>query len=109
MIKKQLPNLQSIILLAIEAVEHKKIKSHDKKASALQIVYNIIDTLPEGENKEFLFNCYDNGNIADMIDLVIDASKGKLKINESLIKRGVAILLKFLLGFFKTESKKELI
>jgi len=107
MIKKQLPNLQSIILLAIESVEHKKIKSQGKKAAALQIVFNFIDTLPDGENKEFLFNCYDNGNIADMIDLVVDASKGKLKINESLIKRGVAVILKCLLGFIKTEPKQQ--
>jgi hypothetical protein len=107
MIKKQLPNLQSIILLAIESVEYKKIKSHDKKAAALQIVYNFIDTLPESENKIFLTNCYDNGNIADMIDLVVDASKGKLKINESLIKRGVAVILKCLLGFIKTKPVQQ--
>jgi len=107
MIKKQLPNLQSIILLAIETVEYKKIKSHDKKAAALQIVYNFIDTLPESENKIFLTNCYDNGNIADMIDLVVDASKGKLKINESLIKRGVAVILKCLLGFIKTKPVQQ--
>ncbi len=100
-----LPNLQSIIQIAIEQVEHKKIKSQHKKAEALDIVYNIIDTLPESDNKTFLLECYNNNNIADVIDLVIDATKGRLNINKSFIKRCVAVILKCLLSCFKKKKK----
>ena len=84
-----LPNLNTLVNYAIELSEKEKISGKEKKQFALKVIESAIDVLPNDTdalklNKEFLLASYHNGNIADIIDLVVDASKGKIDINKKV-------------------------
>jgi len=98
-----LPNIASLIEYAVQETEKTELK--DKKQHALNIVKIFIDNLEPSDNKNFLIDSYLNNNISDLIDMVISASKGELKINNMTIKRLMNNLCKCLL-FFLNKNKK---
>ena len=96
----RLPNLTTLIQYAIELTEqHKNLKGIEKRKFALNMIKDTIALLPKGDNERFLQNAYDNGNIADLIDLTIEASNGKLDINKK-----VSIFLRCFLACFKSNQ-----
>jgi hypothetical protein len=96
----RLPNLTTLIQYAIELTEkHKNLKGIEKREFALNMIKETIALLPNGDNQKFLQNAYENGNIADLIDLTIEASNGKLDINKK-----VNIFLRCLLACFKSNQ-----
>jgi hypothetical protein len=85
-----LPNINTLINYAIELSEKEKISGKEKRDFALKLIESAIAVLPDDTdalklNKEFLLTSYHNGNIADIIELVVDASKGKLNINKKIV------------------------
>jgi hypothetical protein len=100
---KTLPNITTLIHHAIVITEKQKhITGREKKQFCLDIIHNTIELLPEDDNKTFLTTNYENGNIADLIDLVVDASKGKIDINKK-----VNLFLKCLLSCINSRIKPE--
>ena len=88
--KHSIPNVNTLINYAIELAEKETISGKEKKDFALKVIERAIAVLPDDTdalklNKEFLLTSYHNGNIADIIELVIDASKGKLNINKKIV------------------------
>jgi len=100
-----LPTISTLIVHAITMTEQIEPKQN-KKQYALNIIKEIIDTLPESDNKNFLIDSYQNNNISDSIDLIIDASKGKLDINKMTAKRILNKIFKIILSCIKIKSKK---
>ena len=103
----RLPNVNTLIYYAIELSEKEKINGKEKKQFALKVIESAINVLPDDTdalklNKDFLLASYHNGNIADIIDLVIDASKGKLNVNKKIITN---IFLKCLYSIWTAISK----
>ena len=103
----RLPNVNTLIYYAIELSEKEKITGKEKKDFALKVIESAINVLPDDTdalklNKDFLLASYHNGNMADIIDLVIDASKGKLNINKKIITN---IFLKCLYSIWTAISK----
>ncbi len=94
-----LPNITSLIQYAIEATEKTNLTSKEKKQYALIIIDETIKALPSSKNKIFLQSCLDEGAISDTIDIIIDASKGKLDVNKK-----VSMFLKCLLTCFKSNQ-----
>jgi len=94
------PNMETILTYAIEATEKTNLTAKEKKQYCLKIILETINGLPSGKNKLFLKSVYDEGAFNDMIDIVCDASKGKLNINKK-----VNLLLKCLLSCFKKEQE----
>lgn len=94
------PNMETILTYAIEATEKTNLTSKEKKQYCLKIILETINGLPNEKNKLFLKSVYDEGAFSDMIDIVIDASKGKLDVNKK-----VNLLLKCLLSCFKRERE----
>jgi|TARA_B110000259_G_scaffold106092_1_gene121706 hypothetical protein len=70
-----------IIKYVIEIIEGTQIKGSEKKTMALKLMRTIIVDLTDGEDEEVLTRLLDDGTISDLIELVIDASKGKLDVN----------------------------
>ena len=104
----KLPNITNIIQYAIELTEQQtKLTSQDKKQYALKIVFETIKSLPHSNYSNYLLNTYNNDTISDLIDLVVNSSKGKLQINKPFIKRVIKIILKLLLSCFKKEPTQQ--
>lgn len=76
-----LMNLPSILKSVMEVVDNIPLSGADKKIYAIKIVREIIDEKTYGEEEAVLLLLIDNGTVANMIDLVIDATRGNLNIN----------------------------
>ncbi len=94
------PNIETLLTYAIEATEKTNLTSKQKKQYCLKIILETIEQLPSSKNKLFLKSVYDEGGYADMIDIVVDASKSKLNINKK-----INLFLKCILSCFKTKQE----
>ena len=74
--------LSIVIKYTMEAVENTPIKGKDQMNYALLIINNLVNELDNCDEKTLLIQMLDNGGIKDTIELVVDASKGNLKINK---------------------------
>jgi len=74
-------NLHVIIKSVMEIVEATPIKGAEQKTFAIKILREIIDEKVTGQEEAMLLLLIDNGTVGNLIDLVVDASKGKLNIN----------------------------
>ena len=74
-------NLHIIIKNVMEIIEETPIKGSEQKIYALKILREIIDEKTYGDEEAMLLLLIDNGTIGNLIDLIVDASKGKLNIN----------------------------
>jgi hypothetical protein len=70
-----------IIKYVIEIFEGTPITGREKKTMSLKLIRAIIVDLTEGEDERILTLLLDDGTISDLIELVIDATKGKLDVN----------------------------
>ena len=76
-------NLHIIIKYVIELVEQTILKGFEKKEIALLLINSlIIDINDENKkNKDILLELYNDNTIENIINLVINSSKGGLNIN----------------------------
>jgi hypothetical protein len=70
-----------IIKYVIEIFEGTPITGTEKKTMSLKLIRAIIVDLTEGEDEKILTLLLDDGTISNLIELVIDATKGKLDVN----------------------------
>ena len=71
------------IILTMELVEETKVKGKTQKDLVIYIVSEVIKESPlTGEEKEVLRKILYSENTRDTIELVVDASKGKLNLNK---------------------------
>jgi len=78
-------NAQTILTVtrfSMEVVEATKLKGAAQKELAIKLVRQVVVEAPISDDKEkLLLDMIDQGILADTIELVVDASKGKLDIN----------------------------
>ena len=74
-------NLPAILKSVMEVVDNIPMSGSDKKIYALKIVREIVDEKTYGEEEAVLLLLIDNGSVGNMIDLIIDATRGNLNIN----------------------------
>jgi hypothetical protein len=94
-----------LIKFVIEELDNTVLKGTEKKEVALKILKEIIINFTEGEDERKLLEMINDGTVGNLIDLVIDASKGKLNIN-SIISVSVGCANTCCPGLFKSKSKK---
>ena len=89
--KKKLANISLrpntihlVIKYIIELVEETPIKGVEKKEFALKVMRELFKDLTEGEDEIVLLKLLDDGSISNIIDLVVDATNGKLNINATI-------------------------
>jgi len=74
--------LTIIIKYTMEVIETTPVKGKAQMDLALRIIGDLINELPENDEKEFLLKTLNNGGIKDTIELIVDVSKGKVNINK---------------------------
>ena len=80
-----------VIKYIMELTEETPFKGAEQKEFALTVMREIFMDLTDGEDEVILLKLLDDGVISNMIDLIVDASKGKLNIN-SVITTGYTCL-----------------
>ena len=72
----------SVLKLSMECAESTDLKGAEKKDLAIKLVRQVIIDAPISDEKEkLLLDMVDNNVLHNMVDLVIDASQGKLNID----------------------------
>ena len=69
--------LHLIIKYVMEAIEETPIKGAEQKEMALKLIRELIVDLTENEDEEVLLKLLNDGTISNMIDLIVDATRGK--------------------------------
>lgn len=97
--------LPEIIKEGMQIVEKTTIKGTKQREFVIKILRKLFDNLQNNDEKQILFKLLDNGTISNMIDLVVDATNGKLDIN-NIVKTTSNILL-ICLPYLKNKCKKK--
>ena len=101
---------QTLVLVAkyaMEIVEVSSLKGSEQKEMVIRLLKKIVDDCPlEEEEKKLCSDLIEKGTISQMIDLVIDASKGRLKINQEQIVETGATCCSLLFQYWKSKKKK---
>ena len=86
--------LMSLLVIGMETIESTKVKGSDQKEVVINALINVLklDSV-KVNNQEQLISFLEN-DIAYVIDIIVDASKGKININkvEPLVNRLVSCL-----------------
>tara|TARA_B100000795_G_scaffold250129_1_gene218099 strand:- start:1376 stop:1711 length:336 start_codon:yes stop_codon:yes gene_type:complete len=88
-------NFIIIVRFAMEVVEITELKGHAQKDLLIRLVRTIIVEAPITDDKEkLMLDMIDNDVLGNTVDLVVDASKGNLNINNVVeIATGCCTLL----------------
>lgn len=73
-----------VIKYIIELIEETPLKGVEQKELALKVMRELFKDLTEGEDEIVLLKLLDDGSISNLIDLVVDATNGKLNINNAV-------------------------
>jgi len=101
-------NLHIIIKNIMEIIEETPIKGSEQKNYAIKILREIIDEKTYGDEEAMLLLLIDNGTIGNLIDLIVDASKGKLNIN-AVAETTTGCLSSCIPYYLKKNNKKNII
>ena len=75
-------SIHLIIRTVMEVVEGTPVKGSEQKTLALKILRQLFIDFTDDDLESTLINLLDNGAIGNLIDLIVDASKGKTDINK---------------------------
>ena len=73
--------LHLILKYVMEEIEKTPLKGSEQKEMALKLIRALVVDLTENEDEKVLLKLLDDGTISNMIDLIVDATRGKLDIN----------------------------
>ena len=76
--------LHLIIKYVMELVEQTPLKGSEQKEMALKLIRALIIDFTNGEDERVLIQLLDDGTIGNMIDLIVDATRGRLDINTAV-------------------------
>lgn len=103
--------VMTVVRFAMEVVEASELKGEEQKAMVLRLLEHVIRVAPISDEREKL--CLDmlsEGVVANTIDIIIDASRGKLDVNtvaENAIEVAASTGCCGLLRGFTIQRKKE--
>ena len=79
------PNtIHLVIKYIMELIEETPIKGVEQKEFALKVMRELFKDLTEGEDEIVLLKLLDDGSISNLIDLVVDATNGKINVNAAI-------------------------
>jgi len=94
-----------IIKYVIEELDGTELKGAEKKEIGLKLIKELVKDLAEGEDEEILLKMINDGTVGNLIDLIIDATKGKINVN-AIAKVGVSCMTSCLPYCFPSLKKK---
>ena len=68
----------------MELVEQTPLKGSEQKEMALKLIRALIVDFTDAEDERVLLQLLDDGTIGNMIDLIVDATRGRLDINTAV-------------------------
>jgi len=87
-------NVMTLLRYAMEVVELSEIKGPQQKEMALKLLTLAIEDSCL-DDKETYLNMVNNGVMATTVDIIIDATKGKLAVNKTIKKaKGIFVQVK---------------
>merc|ERR1712070_347603 len=78
MIDIKTTTLPEIIKEAMQIVEKTTIKGTKQREFVIKVLRKLFESLTDNEGEKLLLQLIDNGTVSNMIDLIVDATKGKL-------------------------------
>lgn len=75
-------SIHLIIRTVMEVVEDTPVKGSEQKTVALKILRQLFIDFTDDDIESTLISLLDSGAIGNLIDLIVDASKGKTNINK---------------------------
>lgn len=80
-------SLMIIVRYAMEIVEVTKVKGSDQKRMVIELLRDLFNgdenDLPiSDDEKELCLRLINNGSVSETIDIIIDATKGKIDVNK---------------------------
>ena len=79
------PNTVHLVIKYImELIEETPMKGVEQKEFALKVMRELFKDLTEGEDELVLLKLLDDGSISNLIDLVVDATNGKINVNAAI-------------------------
>lgn len=94
-----------IIKYVIEELDGTPLKGAEKKEMGLKLIKELVKDLAEGEDEEILLKMINDGTIGNLIDLIIDATKGKINVN-AIAKVSISCMTSCLPYCFPSLKKK---
>ena len=73
-----------LIKYIMEYIEKTPIKGLEQREMSLRVLRALFVDLTEGEDEKILLKLLDDGTVANLIDLIVDVSKGKFDINTAV-------------------------
>ena len=93
--------ITQVVKIVMEIVEATKLKGVEQNSLVTKIVRQIVVDAPISDDKEkLLLDLIDEQIMGDVVDLVVSASKGRLKINET-----AQVAANCCLAFLKSKQK----
>tara|TARA_B100000902_G_scaffold163751_1_gene158895 strand:- start:2413 stop:2832 length:420 start_codon:yes stop_codon:yes gene_type:complete len=86
-----LNNIHLLIKYVMETIEETELKGIDQKKLALAIIQDIISEIKNEDEKKTLLELLHNNTISNIIDLIVDATKGKINVNNISLVAGNCI------------------
>lgn len=77
----RMSTIHLLIKYIMEYIEKTPLKGIEQREMSLRVLRALVVDLTEGEDEIVLLKLIDDGTIANLIDLVVDVSRGKLDIN----------------------------
>ena len=94
MINIRTTTLPEIIKEAMQIVEKTTIKGTKQREFVIKVLRKLFESLTDdNEDNKLLLQLIDNGTVSNMIDLIVDATKGKIDINNTVRTTSNLILL----------------
>ena len=75
----------------METIEETELKGIDQKKLALAIIQDIISEIKNEDEKKRLEELLHNNTISNIIELIVDATKGKINVNNISLIAGNCI------------------
>ena len=80
----QSSTLHLIIKYVMELIEQTPLKGSEQKEMAIKLMRALITDLTDNNDERVLIQLLDDGTIGNMIDLIVEATKGKLNVNTAV-------------------------
>ena len=97
---------QTLILImkyAMEIVELTQLKGSEQKEMALRLIRSVVaESQVNEERKKICLEIIDSGTLGQTIDLIVDATKGHVQINQKLIIETASKCAPFLCRCYKS-------
>lgn len=77
----RMSTIHLLIKYIMEYIEKTPLKGIEQREMSLRVLHALVVDLTEGDDEVVLLKLIDDGTIANLIDLVVDVSRGKLDIN----------------------------